>query len=633
MSQKGLSVRLNSSITSIAIVIIALIVFINYHFSKEILVGKIEEGAINQSNLIISKISRVTVGSEEVARNVASQALYYYRHNDLELFLGKVLETNQILESIHVDLLDGQKQDFLNFIANKPGQRICDPDSLSVEKYFRRLIAEDSLKSKGEWSTPFYCKYDTSHLLVSYRMPIYSGEDKRIAGFVSCNVSLRKLQHLLSEIEIGETGYAFIIDHSGKIITHPKQDWVLKKNIFEKPAVIFEGNHNVIQARLRNGGRGAGYGSSQFLDQKSWFYFAPIMSSNWTVIIVVPEKELLKEIEIIFLKMIFASGIGILLLFLFNMFIFKRTLNPLVRITQAIQRFSSVSGNERNSKNEIIMLAESLEDWQMKYGLLIHEQTQTANEKLKYEKDLKTAREIQSNIVPSGNPIFSEHPEIDLFAVLKPAEIVGGDLYDYFFIDKNHLLIAMGDVSGKGIPASLFMAIASTLIKSNAKILSSKDIVSLVNRELSERNSNQYFVTLFVGILDIRSGKMDYCNAAHNYPYILRPDGTLLTLSESHGLPLGIYKEKEYKNSVFELHPGDMIIVYTDGVINSKDSSNLHYGTDKLEANIANLSGLSSEEVVDRLMKSVVIFEGENRQADDITIMALKFADKKENQA
>jgi len=632
MRQKGLSVRLNSHVTSIAIVIIALVVYINYHFSKEILVGKIEEGAINQSNLIISKISRVTVGSEEVARNVSYQALYYYQHNDLEMFLGKVLETNQILESIHVDLLDAQ-QHFLKFTANKPGQRICNPDSLSVEKYFRKLIEEDRLKNTGEWSSPFYCKYDTTHLLVSYRIPIFKGEEKRIAGFVSCDVSLRKMQNVLSEIKIGETGYAFIIDNSGKIITHPKQEWILRKSIFEKPTIIFKDNHNEIEAMLRNGGRGAGYGSSQFLDQKSWFYFAPIVSSNWMVIIVVPEKELLKEIEIIFQKMIFVSGIGILLLFLFNMFIFRRTLDPLVRITHAIQRFSSISGKESTSKNEIMMLAESLEDWQMKYGLLIHEQTKTANEKLKYEKDLNSAREIQSNIVPSGNPIFSEHPEIDLFAVLKPAEIVGGDLYDYFFIDKNHLLIAMGDVSGKGIPASLFMAIASTLIKSNAKILSSKDIVSLVNKELSERNSNQYFVTLFVGILDIRSGVMDYCNAAHNYPYILRPDGTLLTLTESHGLPLGIYKEKEYKNSTLELYPGDMIIAYTDGVINSKDTNNQHYGIDRLEANVSNLGGLSSEEVVSRLLKSVVVFEGENRQADDITIMALKFTDKTENQA
>lgn len=307
-------------------------------------------------------------------------------------------------------------------------------------------------------------------------------------------------------------------------------------------------------------------------------------------------------------------------------------LDPLVRVTHAIQRFSSIPGKERKTKNEIRMLAESLEDWQVKYGILINDQSKTAIEKIKFEKDMKSAREIQLEIVPSGKPTFPEHPEIDIFAVLKPAEIIGGDLYDYFFIDKNHLLIAIGDVSGKGIPASLFMAIASTLIKTNSKILSAKDIVTKVNKELSERNSNQYFLTLFLGILDVRKGILDYCNAAHNYPYILQANGTLRILSKSHGLPLGIYKDKTYKNSTIELQTGDMIFLFTDGVINSKDTNNQHYGIEKLEKNIKDLNDLSSEEVVIRLLKSIIIHEGENRQADDISLMAVKYLNKTETQ-
>jgi sigma-B regulation protein RsbU (phosphoserine phosphatase) len=278
------------------------------------------------------------------------------------------------------------------------------------------------------------------------------------------------------------------------------------------------------------------------------------------------------------------------------------------------------------------MLTDSLENWQAKYGSLIKERNQTETAKLKYEKELKSAREIQQNIIPVGKAVFTEHPEIDLFAILKPAEKVGGDLYDYFFIDKNHLLVAIGDVSGKGIPASLFMAVASTLIKTNAKILSSKDIVAKVNRELSTRNADQYFLTLFIGILDIRSGIMDYCNAAHNYPYILSADGTLHTLSRSHGLPLGIYKDKTYKSSKVELKVNDTIILYTDGVINAIDSKNQLYGTDRLEHNILNLNDLTSEEVINRLLKSIMIYEGESHQSDDISLLALRYMKKTESQ-
>jgi sigma-B regulation protein RsbU (phosphoserine phosphatase) len=279
------------------------------------------------------------------------------------------------------------------------------------------------------------------------------------------------------------------------------------------------------------------------------------------------------------------------------------------------------------------MLAQSLEDWQAKYGLLINDQSKTASDKIKIEKDLKSAQEIQLNIVPSGKPNFGIYPVIDLFAILKPAELVGGDLYDYFFIDKNHLLVAIGDVSGKGIPASLFMAIASTLIKTHAKILSSKDIVSRVNMDLSDRNLNQYFVTLFIGVIDIRTGIMDYCNAAHNYPYILHSDGTLKTLSKSHGLPLGIYKDKSYKSSTIELKFNDTMILYTDGVINSSDNNQQHYGTERLEKNIQSLNNLTSEEVVQKLLNDIMMYEGDNRQSDDISILALKYLDKTRDQA
>ena len=243
------------------------------------------------------------------------------------------------------------------------------------------------------------------------------------------------------------------------------------------------------------------------------------------------------------------------------------------------------------------------------------------------------AREIQQNIFPSGYPAFPEYPEIDLYAAIKPAESIGGDLYDYFFIDRQHLLIAIGDVSGKGIPASLFMAIASTLIKNKAKVLSSKEIITRVNRELSDRNANQYFLTLFLGVLDLTTGIMDYCNAAHNFPYILHPDGSIHALSKSHGLPLGIYANKTYRSSSVQLSFGDVIIFYTDGVINSRDSSGIHYGIEKLENNILSLIDLNAQEVVSNLLTNISIYEGENRQSDDITLMALKFLRETKNQA
>ncbi len=634
MNQKGISFRLNSHITSIAIVIIAAIVYFNYYFSKEVLVEKIEDGAVNQSNMVISRIARITVGTEEIAKNVSVQALYYFKNNDLGVFLQQVLKSNNTIESIHVELIGTKQQHLLKFSSNKQGQNICNPDSLAAEKFIFDLRSGRTKLAHGIWSAPFFCRYDNSHLFVSYKMPIYYPDSDNVAGVVSCEVSLKIMQQMLSKIRFGENGYAFIVDRAGDLISHPQKEWILKRNLYEKSPTIFKENSQDVVSRIKQGKSGAGLGNSEYLNNEAaWYYYAPITNSGWSVIIVIPEKELFRELHGIFQKIIVVSVFGVLILFLVNIFVFRRMLDPLVRITHAIQRFSSSPGKVRKSKNEIKMLVESLEDWQEKYGLLIKDQSKTASDKIKFDKDLKSAQEIQLNIVPSGKPAFLEYPEIDLYAMLKPAETIGGDLYDYFFIDKNHLLVAIGDVSGKGIPASLFMAITSTLIKTHAKILSSKDIVRRVNKELSDRNSNQYFVTLFLGIFDIRTGVLDYCNAAHNFPYILHADGTLQTLSKSHGLPLGIYKDKTYKSSAVELQLNDMMILYTDGVINSRDTGKHHYGTDRLEKNIQNLNDLTAEESVMKLVKSIMIFEGQGHQADDISILALKYLNKTENQA
>lgn len=629
MSTKGISFRLNSQITTIAIIIIASIVYINYHFSNKVLVQKIEEGAINQSNLVIFSIARITVGTEEIARNVSNQALYYYKNNDLDFFIHQVLQSNSTIESIHVSLFNGQNSPVIKFSSGKCDQNDCISNQLQAEDSISSLFTSETRFTHGVWSKPYYCKSDTSSLFVSYQMPVYYPNSNELAGMATFEVSLKKIGKMLSEMTIGKKGYAFIVDQLGNYITHPQNNRVLKRNMYKESPIIFKKNSPDFETNLKEGRRGASLGISEDSNhEKSWYYYAPLPNSGWNVIIVIPEDELFSDINLIYHSIFLVSVFGILILFFLNFIVFRRMLDPLVRVTYAIQRFTSMPGKDKKSGNEIKMLAESLEDWQVKYGVLIKNQSKTASEKLKIEKDLKTAQEIQLNIVPSGNPDFADYPEIDLYAVLKPAEIIGGDLYDYFFIGKNHLLIAIGDVSGKGIPASLFMAIASTLIKTNAKILSSKDIVTRVNKELCERNSNQYFVTLFLGILDVRHGVLDYCNAAHNYPYILHADGTLKMLSKSHGLPLGIYNDKSYSSSTVELHTGDTMILYTDGVINSKDIHNHHYGTEKLEANIQNLNDLSAEEVVNRLWKSINIYEGENHQADDISLMALKYLRK-----
>ena len=178
------------------------------------------------------------------------------------------------------------------------------------------------------------------------------------------------------------------------------------------------------------------------------------------------------------------------------------------------------------------------------------------------------------------------------------------------------------------MPAAFFMSVAQTIIKTVAANLTfkkSSQIVREVNEQLYSNNTHQFFLTLFLGILNIKTGKLKYCNAAHTNAYILKEDGRIEVLNDTHGLPLGVYREKGYQENFYQLDKGDSIIVYTDGVPELQDENNLQYGTFRLEENLKSLTGLKPREIVRRLEKSLKQFIGDADQSDDICILVIKY--------
>ena len=630
MNKKRISYRLSIYILSTTIVVISAIVLLNYRYTKRMLMQHIEESAINKSELIISSVAKQVVRSQEITRNVANQSLYYLKHNDLRFFLKNVLEANQILNGIHVDL----KPEFSNgrfpihYTAYKTSDSIMCSDSGNkcIFEQYSDFYKQLEISPNGFWTEPYVCKRNNKQAVISFSFPIKLPGTEQIVGNASGEIAMDFINEVVSGIKIGKEGVSFIINRAGLFLTHPVNEWIMKKNLFDLPAKILPGNILELKSLIEKGQHGSGYGYPEMYNyRKAWFYFAPMPYTNWTVIILIPEKQMFFDLWIVFRQIATVSLIGTLLIFIIFIFIFQRTLNPLLQITKDIQSFSFEGKKEDKVKNEIVALVESLEELQTRYLQFQQEQNQTKKDKRRFEKEMKSAKEIQFNIIPSGYPAFPDRVEFDLFAVLNPAQIIGGDLYDYFFIDKNHLLFTIGDVSGKGIPASLFMAVAHTLIKGNANVLSSKHIVEILNKKLSHRNSNQHFLTIFLGILDVKNGILDYCNAAHNYPYILRNNGEIETLDETHGLPVGIYPGKSYNSSTTILKAGDTILLYTDGVIDCRDENDNAYGQQRLEENLQNLHNLTCVKMVTKIENSLNLFKGNSLQTDDISLMALQF--------
>lgn len=242
------------------------------------------------------------------------------------------------------------------------------------------------------------------------------------------------------------------------------------------------------------------------------------------------------------------------------------------------------------------------------------------------EGELKAAREIQMGIVPRIFPPFPERKEFEINAVLEPAKEVGGDFYDFFFIDDNRLFFAIGDVSGKGVPASLFMAVTITMLRTTAmQGIDTGRILENVNGALSRENAMNMFVTVFCGILDIRTGRVEYSNAGHNPPLIVRKDGRIEELCGNTGLVLAAMEQTSYSTTVVSLGAGDVIFHYTDGVTEAMDKEGNFFTRERLVDALKETMGTSADQMVAATLLKIHKFASGADQSDDITIMAIRY--------
>jgi phosphoserine phosphatase RsbU/P len=229
------------------------------------------------------------------------------------------------------------------------------------------------------------------------------------------------------------------------------------------------------------------------------------------------------------------------------------------------------------------------------------------------------------SMLPKIFPPFPEHREFDIFAAIAPATEVGGDFYDFFFIDEDRLCFAVGDVSGKGVPASLFMAVTKTLFKAIASNGGTPgEILARLNTEICRDNDSCMFVTLFCGILNIHTGQVDYSNGAHNLPYYLHRDGVSL-LENTGGRALGVVEQTPYASGRMVLGPGEALLLYTDGVTEAMNPSETLYSDQRLERFLASNRGSALRQIIGDLVSDVRRFAGQAPQSDDITALALRY--------
>lgn len=256
---------------------------------------------------------------------------------------------------------------------------------------------------------------------------------------------------------------------------------------------------------------------------------------------------------------------------------------------------------------------------------LLEKQAADSAARQRIETELNVATQIQADMLPRIFPAFPERREFDIYASMIPAKEVGGDFYDFFLVDRDRLAMVIADVSGKGVPAALFMVIAKTLLKNAVQMgLSPKDALEKVNDQLCENNEAEMFVTVWLGVYEISTGKLTAANAGHEYPAIRRDGGTFALLKDRHGFVLAGMENTRYREYELELAVGDTLFVYTDGVTEANDEARGLYGTDRLLAALNRDPDLGAEALLRQVKGDIDRFAGAAPQFDDITMLAIQ---------
>lgn len=479
----------------------------------------------------------------------------------------------------------------------------------------------------SRWQEPFIGEFVPEPIAV-YTVPIFqknkNGEEV-LAGVLAIDMSIDFLKDEISSIPVSNSGYAIITSAKNVAVAYPKSIAQGKRN---REIVVKEirGNSQVDFDRQTRDSSGLFLGTVAG-GEESAIYYTTIKANNWTFMVVWPIEKYLKDqssMRKLFLVLAIGGYIIILIIILLISF---RVAKPLKELAIAARKLGRGNFNvtipQITGRDEISEFAGAFSN--MLTELKDHIERQKDMKRIERELDL--ARNIQLSMLPgSEHDENSDDDRHELAPFLLPAKEVGGDFYDFFKIDNDHLCVVIGDVSGKGVAAALFMMVARIILRTTTKNL--KSIVDAFNRTnfaLAKRNKLNMFVTVWAGIIDLRTGHIDFASAGHNPPAIRHSDGSVEFIKSKAGLVMAAMEETIYKPQTYDLKQGDTLFLYTDGVTEATNSNNVLFGDNRLLATLKMGGERSTADTCTLVKKEIDNFVQDAPQFDDITMLAIKF--------
>lgn len=632
MFNKSIGYRLTLYISLAVISVFVAFISANYLFNLKLYRENTLNKAIGKSMEVNALVNNKIVTTSEIASNISEQFFYFQSKGDVQLLLERILVKYPFINAVYANVdsvvpfennyfYAFSNGDALHYKQSKEPVFVCHKEM--------ELFAKIKNLTTSGWTEPYRCP-EKGNVVVAYHTPLYYKTEnggENFAGQIIAELSLMELNDAINQIDVGERGYTFLITREGDYITHPNDSNILRRNVYSLPSKSLNSGKIDLKDILLNGKTGWAVVYPDIINyEKSWVYYTPINENRWFLLFITPYKELFFQLYWETVRLIIFALIGILLIFLIIKYITKKLVDPLSDVTSRLSALSGTEEKNGSTLNEVQRVSDTLEflkEWFDQYRIASEQEELKS---LRHKQDLQQASEIQQSLIKKSFPAFPNRKDIDLYAIYEPARVVSGDLFDYFFIDEDNLAFTIGDVSGKGIPAGIFMSVAQTIIRNKAIAgKKAKDIVIDANTELSTSNKHQYFLTLFLGVLNLKTGVLNYCNAAHDFPFVLKSNGSISELKETHGLPLGLYAEKEYKDSNIIIGKGDTIVLYTDGVTDLFNEAKNQFGVERFKENLVRLAGLDPTDMVKTVHEVLKQFKGEAPQADDMSLFSIKY--------
>lgn len=534
------------------------------------------------------------------------------------------------------------------------------------EEWFTEALKADS----SYWSKPFFDATD-SIPLVAWLMPVHDRQGRTVA-VVGADISLgwftgKRVRGVdmngnsfsvyiegdspeddpekIDDVDMNDRkwrlfSFNFIIDKDGTYIAHPDTGLVIKGNYFEQAKATADTIDDQIGRRMAAGESGSYTDAEGEPDHFDFFdfdgygaylFFEPVEGTNWSIGMAVPRLFIDGLGVFIGTVMVILIALALLVTRIVGRIIIKRATRPLGLLADSAGEVAKGNFNTPlpriKHNDEIRLLRDSFEGMQHSLANYVDELKNTTASKAAIENELRVAHDIQMSMLPKTFPPYPERDDIDIYGTLTPAKDVGGDLFDFFIRDER-LFFCIGDVSGKGVPASLVMAVTRSLFRNiSAHVAEPHHIVKTLNKAMADGNETSMFVTLFVGVIDLQTGVLHYCNAGHNSPLIIARNVTLLPCDAN--LPIGIVNDWTFTCQQIELEPQTTIFLYTDGLNEAEDVTHAQFGEKRIIGVANSFTGEEAGQpatLVGEMAEAVSSFVGEAEQSDDLTMLAIKYA-------